>query len=189
MSKFVRKSREERSLEIRSAVLDLFIEKGYKATTMEDIVSSVDLSKGSVYKYYPSKRLILIDLLKDGIHVRNKIIYSHMVNTDMEVDELAEALTEIFYNDQSGGRYAKLYVIFLYEKMFDHDLESIYKEVTEYGMNNTKYVDLLEYQKIMQIASIMNALILGKFILKEEFELFIDKELIKRFFIDLLDKE
>ena len=38
MGRFIRKTREEREDEILSAAIKVFLEKGYRETTMEDIV-------------------------------------------------------------------------------------------------------------------------------------------------------
>ncbi len=187
MTKFVRKSREERCLEIRNAALTIFLKKGYRATTMEDIVGAVHLSKGSVYKYYPEKHLILTDLLKDGVNVRNKIISEYVKNKERTEKDFSEVLSNLFFSGDASGKYAKIYVIFLYEKMFDKKLEAVYQEIMAYGIKNTKYINVLARDKIMEITTIMNTLILGKFILGKEFETFVDKDLINSFFSESLN--
>jgi AcrR family transcriptional regulator len=57
--------RREKSLErIKSAALDLFVTKGYKETTVDEIAAQAGLSKGSIYHYFNSKRDLALDLLK-----------------------------------------------------------------------------------------------------------------------------
>ncbi len=187
MVKFVRKTSEERMLEIRSAALVLFLEKGYSATTMDDIVNSVNLSKGSVYRYYPSKYIILTDLLKDGINLRNIIIEEYLSKRDISIEVCSETLAELFFNEASSGDYAKLYVIFLYEKMFDSNLEDVYNSVKLYGLKTMKHIEMVDMDKINKITTMMNTLILGKFILKGEFDFFVDKDLITNMFNSVLE--
>ena len=54
-----RRRAEARPDEVLDAALDLFIEKGFAATRVEDIAKRAGLSKGAVYLYFPSKEKIL----------------------------------------------------------------------------------------------------------------------------------
>jgi TetR/AcrR family transcriptional regulator, cholesterol catabolism regulator len=47
---------------IRSAALDLFREKGYGATTVEEIAERADVAKGTFFNYYPRKDSLLAAL-------------------------------------------------------------------------------------------------------------------------------
>jgi len=53
-------ARTGRSEEVYSAALRLFTEKGYHATSMQDIAASVGLYKGSLYHYIGSKEDLLV---------------------------------------------------------------------------------------------------------------------------------
>jgi AcrR family transcriptional regulator len=53
--------------EVLDASLDLFIERGYAATRVEDIARRAGLSKGAVYLYFPSKEAILEALVRRAI--------------------------------------------------------------------------------------------------------------------------
>jgi AcrR family transcriptional regulator len=56
--------RQRRSTEFRErifgAALDLFAEKGFAETTVEDITNAADIGKGTFFNYFPSKDHILI---------------------------------------------------------------------------------------------------------------------------------
>jgi len=64
MGKYKRRSRKERIHEIQLAALEVFLEKGYRDTTMEDIIKNTTLSKGGFYNYYGNKDDILNDLIR-----------------------------------------------------------------------------------------------------------------------------
>jgi AcrR family transcriptional regulator len=53
--------------EVLDAALDLFIEKGFAATRVEDIARRAGLSKGAVYLYFASKEAIIEGLVKRAI--------------------------------------------------------------------------------------------------------------------------
>src|SRR5258708_22013251 len=54
----------ERSEEVYRAALRLFREKGYHATSMQDIAAAVGLYKGSLYHYIGGKEDLLIQVFE-----------------------------------------------------------------------------------------------------------------------------
>ena len=62
-----RRRAEARPDEVLEAALDLFIEKGFAATRVEDIAKRAGLSKGAVYLYFPSKEAIMEALVKRAV--------------------------------------------------------------------------------------------------------------------------
>ncbi len=62
-----RRRAEARPDEVLDAALQLFIEKGFAATRVDDIAARAGLSKGAVYLYFPSKEAILEALVKRAI--------------------------------------------------------------------------------------------------------------------------
>ncbi len=190
MSKFVRKTKEERMLEIRSAALDVFLEKGFASTKMDDIVNAVDMSKGSVYRYYPSKKIIITDLFKDAIAIRNKIMPDYPKDAVLNNEEISDFMTDLIFSNDFDIKYLKLYVIFLYEKMFHKELDEIYYEMSYYSINSLhldETINLVKEDKVQKVSVIVNSLILGKMILHDEFDVSINKTLVKKIFLDILD--
>lgn len=55
-----KKSREKRINDITNAAIDVFLEKGYENTTVEEIAKRAGVSKGGLYHYFKSKEMILI---------------------------------------------------------------------------------------------------------------------------------
>jgi AcrR family transcriptional regulator len=62
-----RRRAEARPDEVLDAALDLFIERGFPATRVEDIAKRAGISKGAVYLYFPSKEAILEGLVRRAI--------------------------------------------------------------------------------------------------------------------------
>ena len=58
--------RERKKLETRQGLLEaaltLFREKGYRATTVEEITDRADVAKGTFFNYFPSKEALLGEL-------------------------------------------------------------------------------------------------------------------------------
>ena len=59
IQKFIRRRRKDaRPGEITSAALEVFAEKGFAATRLEDIAARASVSKGTVYLYFESKEAL-----------------------------------------------------------------------------------------------------------------------------------
>ena len=62
-----RRRAEARPDEVLDAALDLFIERGFSNTRVEDIAARAGLSKGAVYLYFPSKEAVLEGIVRRAI--------------------------------------------------------------------------------------------------------------------------
>lgn len=62
-----RRRAEERPDEVLDAALDLFIERGFANTRVEDIAARAGLSKGAVYLYFPSKEAVLEGIVRRAV--------------------------------------------------------------------------------------------------------------------------
>jgi len=62
-----RRRAEARPDEVLDAALDLFIERGFASTRVEDIAARAGLSKGAVYLYFPSKEAVLEGLVRRAV--------------------------------------------------------------------------------------------------------------------------
>jgi AcrR family transcriptional regulator len=62
-----RRRAEARPDEVLDAALDLFIERGFANTRVEDIAARAGLSKGAVYLYFSSKEAVLEGIVRRAI--------------------------------------------------------------------------------------------------------------------------
>ena len=62
----------------------LFLEKGYDATSVDDILAAAGLSKGGFYHYFKSKEEVLTEsinyLIDDSLHALNKVVDDPTLN-------------------------------------------------------------------------------------------------------------
>lgn len=65
---------EERWEEIVVAAAKIFSEKGYTATSLQDIASAVGLLKGSIYYYIKSKESLLFELVERAIAAQMTVL-------------------------------------------------------------------------------------------------------------------
>jgi AcrR family transcriptional regulator len=62
-----RRRAEARPDEVLDAALELFTQKGFSATRVDDIAAKAGISKGAVYLYFPSKEAILEGLVRRAV--------------------------------------------------------------------------------------------------------------------------
>jgi AcrR family transcriptional regulator len=72
--------RDDRSRQVRENILsvsrDLFIRKGYSATTIRQILSAAGISTGTLYHFFRDKEDILYHLTENHLDETNDLIYS-----------------------------------------------------------------------------------------------------------------
>ena len=144
---------------------------------MENIVQLVSLSKGGVYRIYPSTTAILRDLILKGMHLRNAF-YEQQVRQEIGrgqpltlpflVGMIADSL--LLYPEISS-----VYVEFLWEKQRNPALEELYREICadsvqetlalirQYGADSLLLTDEKSLERLTEL---MNAAILSIHVLQ-----------------------
>lgn len=62
--------KEARPAELLAAALDLFVEKGYAATRVEEVAQCAGVSKGTLFLYFPSKEELFKAVVRQNISGR-----------------------------------------------------------------------------------------------------------------------
>ncbi len=62
-----RRRAAQRPDEVLDSAMSLFLERGYEATRMDDVAARAGISKGAVYRYFPSKQALLEGLVTRGL--------------------------------------------------------------------------------------------------------------------------
>ena len=130
MPKFERKTKEERCREIREAAKKVFLKKGYRNTTMEDIVAATSLSKGGVYQYYKSTKAVMFDIMQSGNffrHSRTQEIIKEGLEAQTDIFEIITRVLEAKLFDRV--REKKLYLMFLSEMPYDKETEKLHRKL------------------------------------------------------------
>ena len=70
----IREKRRTKRAEILEAALRSFREKGYYATTLDDIAERVGVRKTALYHYYPDKQALLFECHRESIAELDRII-------------------------------------------------------------------------------------------------------------------
>ncbi|WP_338232862.1 TetR/AcrR family transcriptional regulator [Companilactobacillus muriivasis] len=95
---------KEKILEVAQ---DLFVKKGFEATTTREISRSVDISDGSLYYYFPKGKKQILDLIvQKGMDYREHFVHEiHLDINDLAgfeklIDSIYEGICELFSNEE-----------------------------------------------------------------------------------------
>lgn len=59
--------KEARPSELTAAALELFVEKGFAATRLDDVAACAGVAKGTLYRYFDSKEALFKTVIEEGI--------------------------------------------------------------------------------------------------------------------------
>ena len=59
--------KEARPAELMAAALELFVEKGFAGTRLEDVSARAGVSKGTLYLYFDSKEALFKAVIQESI--------------------------------------------------------------------------------------------------------------------------
>ncbi len=161
-----RLGKAERKRQIKNAAIKLFTEKGYRNTSVQDIVDAAEFSKGGFYNYYDSKKMLLSEILGDGYEFRNNaiLLHKHQSENLNRKEFLIEALLDKIIDDNI---YKKLYSTLAIEMVNNPDLielyEQTYNKFTQSFISFCQQNDLAEYIKITnyEFGSFITSLMIG----------------------------
>ncbi|WP_394941815.1 TetR/AcrR family transcriptional regulator [Psychromicrobium sp. YIM B11713] len=98
--------RERKAVRTRQTILEVgfefFTQKGYDRTTMEEIAEKADISLSTLYRYFPTKDLIVLDPIIGGLGMVPRILGDRPAEESIEV-ALGYALKEYlqFYDENA----------------------------------------------------------------------------------------
>jgi len=105
--------KERREEQIYKAALKIFSKNGYYKADMGIIAQRAKIGKGTLYRYFESKKNLFISLVEWGLNQLKNEILTNIEGIDDEVEKITTALEVYFnfYKNQKG-----FYRVLIYEK-------------------------------------------------------------------------
>ena len=188
MAKFQRKTVEERKDEIQRGAVQTFLKKGYRNTTMEDIVASTTLSKGGVCRYFKSTKEIMLSLMHEGNILSRERLRVLFDKADEHADVCALFSQAVIEKLFAENPLKRLYLMFVTEIVYDAEFEKEWQKLNA-DFYPLLREDLLEWEKSKPVlaADFLNLLkkldlnFLGAYVnaLLMQYELFSDKRVLR----------
>ena len=151
------KEHDERRSEILDVAQELFFSKGYKQTSVRDIIDGVGIAKGTFYYYFSSKIQLLDELVErmlghtiemvepivqdENLDALEKfhLFFSTIENWKIENKTFFKGILQVFYNDDNAVLRNKLKTASI--TVTAPPLSKIVRQGIEEGMFDTRYPD------------------------------------------------
>lgn len=189
-----RLSPEKRRAQILRTALQVFTDKGYRNTTMHDLVQATGLSAGGLYHYYKSTSEILRDLMREGCYYRDTIVENQLQQETEPIrsETLARILVDKILDDNP---YMPVYVMFLKSMQEDEGLRKLYLELKEENISHyRKRLKAVGYKALSEqtwnlISELINTFILGAESLKNRSILQSNRALLENFIVQIAEAD
>ncbi|MCH8012417.1 MAG: TetR/AcrR family transcriptional regulator [Candidatus Marinimicrobia bacterium] len=149
-----RESKQDiRKKQILDAALKLVVEKGYSNCRMDDIVQTSNLSKGSIYWYYKSKKEVFLSLINYWVN-NFGVTLNHIVEEDLSPSDQLKRLFEFFlniYENNPNVFIAELefWSLSIRDEDFNKKIQKVYNEFLELIENIIqKGVEIGEFKNV-----------------------------------------
>jgi len=76
------RKKEETKRRIFLAALELFREKGFSATTIDEITTRADVAKGTFFNYFPRKEAVIEFLAEEQLEAVEETVHEHQSATE-----------------------------------------------------------------------------------------------------------
>ena len=194
MKKFTKKSREERIEEILKAAVCVFLEKGYRNATMEDIIAKTSLSKGGFYYYFKNTKEIFLAIM-ERYGKTNVEEIKKMVDESPDKESFFKELADyLFIRILKETDEKKIYIMAVSELFYDkdyiyrlRDMRNAYIEAAiKYCCEKFKLNREEMKRKLELLAEVFESLSIGCYLFKRE-KFYVDQEdNVKKLLFDII---
>jgi AcrR family transcriptional regulator len=129
------REREARKNDILEAAKTVFFERGFQAATMDQIAEAAELSKGSLYLYFPSKEELYVSILVEGM----EILCDRFENAVKGIGAWEEKLGNIamaYYGFYQGNKnYFKILFLLQHGEIATKVSDSLFQSCFEKGIS------------------------------------------------------
>lgn len=92
--------------------LQVFRQKGYHGATMANIADACGLQKGSIYHYFPSKEVLMSEVINTlSEHYRREVFsvaYDQSISSKLRLENLGKLSEQIFCEEEGGCLMANI---------------------------------------------------------------------------------
>lgn len=107
------REKEARRQQILDAARDLFFERGFEGTTIDEIAHRTEISKGAVYLHFPSKEEIYFTLMQEGAGILHDMM-AKAASASLPADTVLRRIGHTYFEFyQKYPGYFRM--LFLYE--------------------------------------------------------------------------
>lgn len=158
MPKVIPQYKEQAKTRIILNALKLFLENGYKKTTMSDIAAQLGISKAAIYQYFPTKEALLLGVFEHSMESRIDIF------AKMTQEEVMKISSNQFFDKMLEGSFRSRAFSFevLSEAIYNEKLTQKLRTQWEQGFQYLEdYFNSLKTKGIIKKTANSRALAIG----------------------------
>jgi len=130
MARRTKEEAEQTRKDILQASLNMFCEKGYTRTTLDDIAKSINLTKGAIYWYFRNKPDILMALIQEDFKNTQAKLEMHNPNP-MTLKELKDNFLVLADMVDNDSNFRKLLYFLLFQMEWSIGLVNSFKSTLD----------------------------------------------------------
>ena len=129
MAQAVRKRRKEaRPAELLEAAFELFVERGFAATRIDDIAARAGVSKGTVYLYFASKQAVFEALVRQAVLPNVERLIGETARPGIPVLEILPRLLRAITSTMAGSSLLQFPRLIIAESQQFPELAQFWRE-------------------------------------------------------------
>lgn len=134
--------KDARPAELTAAALDLFVERGFKATRLDDVAARAGVTKGTLYLYFKNKEDLLTAVVRDSV-LPNLARAEEMVGAHQgPIADLIRKLLFFWWDNVGGTRIGGLPKLMFAEAANFPELAQVFLGV--FGRGQTLLTQLIQ---------------------------------------------
>jgi AcrR family transcriptional regulator len=123
-----RRRKDDRPKEIMDAALELFLEKGFAATRLEDIAAKANVTKGTLFIYFTNKEDLFKSLIREGMNQMSGFMQASQLEIRVSAQETILFMTNNWWKFLANSDFGKLPKLIVSEAANFPDITEQYLE-------------------------------------------------------------
>lgn len=120
--------KEARPGELLDAALDLFVEKGFAATRVEEVAARAGVSKGTLFLYFQSKEELLKAVVRDNISGRLNEWNDEFASFDGSTADMLTYCMNVWWDRVGAGKASGITKLMMSEASNFPDIAAFYQQ-------------------------------------------------------------
>lgn len=128
----IRQKSEEKILQV---ALELFVTKGFKATSISSIALKANISKGLLYNYFDSKSDLLRRIVSDAIETGKEMFTEAITAYDSPAEELEHFVLSVVENIKTHTQYWHLLTSLAFQPDVLSEVQDLLDQSVKWNIN------------------------------------------------------
>jgi len=147
MARKTKAEAEQTRQDIFTAALELFHDRGYSRTTLDQIARTAGVTRGAIYWHFKDKVDLFVEL-KDEIEATSGMRLEDLLQLPVDtLDDLREGLLRLFRNLEQDRRFRTYFKTVIFRTEFTDDLQPL----MDYYQNKLRRLQIKDEKALLRL--------------------------------------